>query len=75
MEWIAAIEHGNAMMAGVHFFHAFYRTSEACALAERGTGLGLSVAQLITLAHGGTIQVESAPGQGSLFRASIPIVF
>ena len=57
-----------------HIFQAFYRSSEACALAERGTGLGLSIAQSITLAHGGTIQVESAPGKGSLFRVSIPIV-
>ena len=52
-----------------HIFQAFYRTSEARALAERGTGLGLSIAQSITRAHGGTIQVESAPGQGSLSRA------
>ncbi len=57
-----------------HIFQAFYRTSEARALAEQGTGLGLSIAQSITLAHGGTIQVESVPGQGSLFRVSIPIV-
>ena len=57
-----------------HIFQAFYRTSEARAQAERGTGLGLSIAQSITCAHGGTIQVESAPGRGSLFRASIPIV-
>lgn len=57
-----------------HIFQAFYRTSEAGAQAERGTGLGLSIAQSITCAHGGTIQVESAPGRGSLFRASIPIV-
>ncbi len=56
-----------------HIFQAFYRTSEARALAERGTGLGLSIAQSITLAHGGTIQVESVPGQGSLFKASLPV--
>ncbi len=55
-------------------FQAFYRTPEALALAEKGTGLGLSIAQSIALAHGGTIHVESVPGKGSLFRASIPIV-
>ncbi|MGA2223964.1 MAG: hypothetical protein ABSH41_05930 [Syntrophobacteraceae bacterium] len=38
------------------------------------TDLGLSIAKSITLAHGRTIQVESAPGECSLFRASIPIV-
>jgi heavy metal sensor kinase len=55
-------------------FQAFYRTSEARSLAERGTGLGLSIAQSIAAAHGGTIQVESIPGQGSSFRVSIPLV-
>ncbi len=57
-----------------NIFQAFYRTAEARSLAERGTGLGLSIAQSIAAAHGGTIQVESAPGQGSSFRVSIPIV-
>jgi heavy metal sensor kinase len=57
-----------------HIFQAFYRTEQARSLAERGTGLGLSIAQSIAVAHGGTIQVESAPGQGSSFRVSIPIV-
>jgi heavy metal sensor kinase len=57
-----------------HIFQAFYRTAQARSLAERGTGLGLSIAQSIAAAHGGTIQAESAPGQGSSFRVLIPIV-
>lgn len=57
-----------------HIFQAFYRTSEARSPAERGTGLGLTIAQSIAAAHGGTIQVESVPGQGSSFRVSIPLV-
>ncbi len=65
---------GIAVEEQKHIFQAFYRTSEARSLAERGTGLGLSIAQSIAVAHGGTIQVESAPGQGSSFRVSIPIV-
>lgn len=54
-------------------FQPFYRTAEARSLAEGGTGLGLSIARSIALAHGGTIEVQSAPGQGSTFRVQIPI--
>jgi len=54
-------------------FQPFYRTAEARSLAEEGTGLGLSIARSIAMAHGGTIQVRSAPGQGSTFRVDIPI--
>ena len=56
-----------------HIFQAFYRTSEARPMAERGTGLGLPIAESIAITHGGTITVESAPGQGSSFKVSIPI--
>ncbi len=54
-------------------FQPFYRTAEARSLAEGGTGLGLSLARSIAMAHGGTIQAQSAPGQGSTFRVLIPI--
>jgi two-component system sensor histidine kinase HydH len=37
-----------------------------------GTGLGLYLVQEIVVAHGGTIQVQSAPGQGSTFTMSLP---
>ncbi len=37
-----------------------------------GAGLGLSIAQWIAEAHGGRIQVESAPGEGTTFTITIP---
>ena len=39
---------------------------------RRGTGLGLYIANKIITQHKGTIEVESQPGQGSLFRVKIP---
>lgn len=38
-----------------------------------GTGLGLSLAHSIVTDHGGTIDVESQPEQGAIFRIELPI--
>ncbi len=40
--------------------------------AGQGTGLGLSITQRIVARHGGTIRVESTPGQGARFIARLP---
>jgi signal transduction histidine kinase len=40
---------------------------------ERGIGLGLSIAHRIIDQHHGKIEVESAPGKGTLFTVWLPI--
>jgi len=39
---------------------------------QRGTGLGLAITKKYIELMGGALRVESAPGQGSLFRVEVP---
>jgi signal transduction histidine kinase len=41
-------------------------------LDRPGAGLGLAVARAIAEAHGGTLTVESAPGEGATFTLTLP---
>ncbi|MEZ5069386.1 MAG: HAMP domain-containing sensor histidine kinase [Bacteroidales bacterium] len=55
-----------------HIFEKFYRGTEAKTKVIRGLGLGLYYVKQIVEGHGGTISVESRPGEGSAFTIQIP---
>ncbi len=53
-------------------FQRFYRAENSRVCHLRGAGLGLSIVAAITQQHGGTVQVESSPGEGSVFTVVLP---
>jgi signal transduction histidine kinase len=71
---ITVRDRGPGIPAGEEsrIFQAFYRGRQALAAGVSGSGLGLSLVQRIAEAHGGRIEVESAPGRGSAFTLVLP---
>ncbi len=52
--------------AKAHVFEPFFTTKAS------GTGLGLAIVRQAAEAHGGAVEVESAPGSGATFRIRLP---
>lgn len=56
-----------------HIFERFYRADGSRSKGQtEGYGLGLALAKKITDAHGGFIEVKSAPSKGSTFTIALP---
>jgi signal transduction histidine kinase len=54
-------------------FERFYRADNARARNVRGSGIGLALVKHIAEAHGGRVEVESAPGRGATFTVYVPV--
>jgi len=54
-------------------FERFYRADSSRARATGGTGLGLSIVSALVAAHGGTVGLTTAPGEGATFRVRLPL--
>jgi two-component system OmpR family sensor kinase len=54
-------------------FERFYRADPSRTRASGGSGLGLSIVAALVAAHGGTVEVDTAPGRGATFRVRLPV--
>ena len=68
-------DHGIGIPPGEQekIFEKFYRCGDPLVHNIKGSGLGLSLVRHIVRAHGGDVQVESAPEQGSKFTIALPL--
>ena len=54
-------------------FTRFWRGEKSRSRDTGGAGIGLSIVKELVQAHGGSVAVESTPGEGSVFRVELPL--
>ncbi|MES2295021.1 MAG: ATP-binding protein [Pseudomonadota bacterium] len=71
--FVSVEDNGIGIDPGHHerIFDRFYRVSPD--RGESGAGLGLAIVKSIIHAHGGTVELRSAPTMGSHFRVELPL--
>jgi two-component system OmpR family sensor kinase len=55
-------------------FERFYRADPSRHRGSGGSGLGLSIVAALTAAHGGSVELDTAPGRGATFRVLLPLM-
>jgi signal transduction histidine kinase len=53
-------------------FERFYRADTSRTRAAGGTGLGLAIVSSLVAAHGGSVELATAPGEGAVFTVRLP---
>jgi signal transduction histidine kinase len=72
---IRVVDHGIGIPQTEHkrIFERFYRVPSPENQRIAGAGLGLAIVDHIVKAHGGSLGVESRPGEGSVFTIRLPL--
>ncbi len=73
--WIAVIDTGQGIATDElpHVFERFWRSDRSRDRHSGGTGIGLAISRRLVELQGGTIDVQSELGKGSIFRFSLPL--
>jgi signal transduction histidine kinase len=71
---IAVQDHGIGIPPSEQkkIWEKFYRVGSTLVHDVKGSGLGLSIVRHVVQAHGGRVEVQSAPGEGSTFTIVLP---
>ena len=56
-----------------HIFDRFHRIERTAARTHEGSGIGLALVRELVAIHGGTIDVASVLGEGTVFTVSLPL--
>ncbi|HUP37405.1 MAG TPA: PAS domain S-box protein [Candidatus Limnocylindria bacterium] len=69
---LAVVDTGPGIPAEIlgRIFEPFFTTKPV----GQGTGLGLPLCQGIVASHGGSLQVDSKPGEGAVFTVELPVI-
>ncbi|MGI8678733.1 MAG: sensor histidine kinase [Jatrophihabitans sp.] len=65
--------HGMTQEAAARVFERFYRADAARTRSDDNTGLGLAIVAALVAGHGGTVDLETSPGEGACFRVTLPL--
>ena len=63
---------GMAAPDAERVFERFYRADASRTRAAGGSGLGLSIVASLVAAHGGRVELDTAPGRGATFTVHLP---
>ncbi len=72
--WYEVGDNGQGIESGEQrrIFERFYQSDQRLSRAHEGVGLGLSIVRMMVKAHGGTVSIQSTPGEGSVFTVRLP---
>jgi signal transduction histidine kinase len=72
---ISVIDRGSGISEEFRsrLFDRFTQQDATASKVQQGSGLGLAISKSIVEAHGGSIQVDSVPGQGATFHVDLPL--